>query len=171
MEISRKNQILKIYLPADLLSHLKSQNKSLFIYGEIKLLRQIKNNIYDIFIENFTTESNLQNNIGSVFFNTSLKSISDNQKYRRIFISIDKDKLIKYNFCYEKTLLNNSNSKCMMFFYEKKHQSIIKSKLYRHEAFSFDSKNYPILNENNDTLKKYKIYLNFQRHITEDTIL
>ena len=63
MEISRKNQILKIYLPADLLSHLKSQNKSLFIYGEIKLLRQIKNNIYDIFIENFTTESNLQNNI------------------------------------------------------------------------------------------------------------
>jgi hypothetical protein len=140
MQINTTDYLLKIYLPSELLRHVKTKN-NFYVNGEIKS-SPIKNSIYEIFIENFSNETNLQNLIGKVGFNGDLKNNSGTNQ--SITISIDKNKSIKYKLSFEKKTFVNSNSKCMVFFYEKIHQNTIKAKLYRHKlanTIDFDSEN------------------------------
>jgi len=141
MTINTTNCLLKIYLPSELLGHIKTKN-NFYVNGEIKL-SPMKTSIYEIFIENFSNKSNLQNLIGKVCFNDDLRN-SNSGKNQSITISIDKNKSIKYKLSFEKKIFDNSNSTCMMFFYEKTHQNTIKAKLYRHKlanTIDFDSGN------------------------------
>ena len=121
----RNDHLLKIYLPSNILKYSKAKIVLLNLYGHTKLR---KNNIHEIFIEAFSCNAQVSKNSIGILQIGSEVSFKETGK-NKLVISIHKNNTLKYSFEFEKNIFQNSNSKCMLFFYEKSNQNTIKNSL------------------------------------------